>query len=107
MLKMRLGAVPDTEVKIPQPPVQSVPSVRRSSQCGEMAGPCAAYGRQTLVNVESVAVNSRLPLESTFAELYEVPYRLKANGKAILVVPSSVWLPVSTVPGTIVPVAVA
>src|SRR3954454_11816798 len=69
MLKMRLGAVPDTEVKIPQPPVHVVTSVRRSSQCGKIAGPSTAEGKQVFENVEVLEVNKRRPLESAPAEV--------------------------------------
>src|SRR3954447_11857015 len=69
MLKMRLGAVPETEVKIPQPPVHVVTSVRRSSQCGKMAGPSAGEGRQVFEKVDVLEVKSSLPLESAPADV--------------------------------------
>jgi hypothetical protein len=65
-----------------------------------------AAGRHVFVNVDVAAVNARFPFESTIALVYDVPYNPTVNGKLIGVVPSSAWLPVSVVPGTIVPAAV-
>ena len=107
MLKIRLGAVPETEVKIPHPPVQVVPSVRRSSQCGCKLGPCVAEGKQAFVNAVFDVTNCRLPLEMAFTEVYDCPYRVNGKGMAMATEQSSQALPVLTVPGTIVPVAVA
>jgi hypothetical protein len=111
MLKMRLGALPDTEVKIPHPDVNAEHPVCvlviRSSQCGKIVGPYEAIGKQVFVKSVPVVVNWALPLDDTFTLVYEDPYSDTANGMVTAVVPSSVWLPVSVVPATIVPVAVA
>src|SRR5438876_1058325 len=108
MLKIRLGALPVTEVYTPHGPgVQLVPSVRRSSQNGMIAGPVMLVeGRHSLMYCVLCVVNCRLPLELTLAVVYGVPYKVNEKGRLIVVTPSSVWLPVSSVPATTVPVAV-
>jgi hypothetical protein len=65
-----------------------------------------AAGRHVFVNVDVAAVNARFPFESTMAFVYGVPYSETVNGRLIGVVPSSTWLPVSVVPGVMVPAAV-
>src|SRR5687768_10342559 len=107
MLKMRFGALPDVEVKIPHPPVQVVPSVRRSSQCGCNDVLCVAAGKHAFVNAVFEVMNCRLPFEIAFTELKLCPYRVKGKGRAMVTEQSSQALPVLVVPGTMVPVAVA
>ena len=63
MLKMRLGAVPLTDVKTPNPLL----TVYRSSQYGKMAYMWLALGRQVLAKTEVLLPNCNVPLESTFA----------------------------------------
>src|ERR1700692_96245 len=68
MLKMRLGAGPDTEVNIPCPSALSVSS--RSDQYGAIRWVITAVGRgQSLMGVSLLLVNCRLPLDETLAEV--------------------------------------
>src|SRR5437868_10778961 len=94
---MRFGAVPLVDVKMPCP----VPFVNRSSQLGMIALLKLAYGRQTLLYWLLLVVNCILPFELTLAVLNTCPYSRTAKGRLIVVTPSSVWLPMSLVPGTI------
>ena len=96
MLKIRLGAVPDTEVKTPQPTppyvVQPVPtwSVRRSSHCGMIGMLNVAEGSgQAFVNRVLLLTNCRLPLEEMLAVVKLWPYKVYGNGSVMGVVPSS------------------
>jgi len=71
-LKIRLGAVPDTEVKIPQAPPGKAAhplcaSVRWSSQYGKIRYVRVVSGRQVFVKIETGLTNWKVPLESTFA----------------------------------------
>src|SRR5438094_10218130 len=56
MLKMRLGAAPLVDVKMPLP----APSVRRSSQYGTMASSRMAAGRPAFAYVVGLLVNGKL-----------------------------------------------
>src|SRR5438477_8893860 len=67
MLKMRLGAVPDTEVNIPCP-LSAAPSYR-SDQYGAIRSVMFSVGRQSLMAASLVLVNCRLPLDETLAEV--------------------------------------
>jgi hypothetical protein len=69
MLKMRFGALPLIDVKIPPP----TPSVRRSSQCARIAMLKAAVGRHALVKALLLLTNWMLPFELTLAEVKVVP----------------------------------
>ena len=53
---------------------------------------------------ESMVVNWALPLDDRFTELNVWLYKVKGKGSDIVVTQSSQWLPMSVVPGTIVPV---
>ena len=99
MLKMRFGAEPVVDVKMPCPaPVSS-----RSSQCGNIAKFIVVAGRHALVNVVSELLNWRLPLEIAFTVVNGVPKKLKVNGRATGLEQSSQLLPgTSTVPGSTV-----
>src|SRR5437867_2323493 len=99
MLNTRLGAVPLIEVNTPSPFAES--AVYRSSQNGKMVMLKVASGKQMLLKEALLLTNWKVPLEPTLALVKAVPYRLYVNGKVMVVTPSSVWLPVSIVPGTI------
>src|SRR5512133_3154913 len=103
MLKMRLGAEPLVEVKMPQPLAKAEQpawaSVRRSSQYGSMALFRLVAGKQAFWNAVSPLVNCRLPLELRLAVVNDWPYSANGKGSATLVIPSSIWFPVSDVPG--------
>ncbi len=60
-------------------------------------------GRQTLVKAVSVVVNCALPLDDRLTEVKVWSYKVKRKGSGMVVMQSSQWLPVSTVPGTILP----
>ena len=62
-----------------------------------------SHGRQTLVKVASVVVNCALPLDDRLIEVKVWSYNVYGNGKATVVTVSSPWLPISVVPGTILP----
>ncbi len=62
------------------------------------------HGRHWLPKAASVVVNCAFPLDERFTELNVWPYRLKGKGSDSVVMQSSQWLPMSVVPGTIVPV---
>src|SRR5712692_2309467 len=67
MLKMRLGAVPDTEVNIPWPLAAS--KLDRSSQYGKIAKLNSGFGKQVgLASLEALR-NWKVPLESTLTVL--------------------------------------
>ena len=71
ILKIRFGAIPLIDVKMPLP---ATVSVRRSSQCGIMGSVNAAAGNgQTLVNAVLLLVNCKLPFELTLAEVNGFP----------------------------------
>src|SRR5438477_582454 len=100
MLKARLGAVPVVDVNTPPT------LVIRSSQCAKIVGPAMpAVGRQSF---EYAAFpperNCAFPLLLTTTCVYCVPYSVQLNGSATVESTSSPWLPVSVVPGIIVPV---
>jgi len=81
MLKIRLGALPDTEVKIPHVPLGKpeqplCASVRWSSQYGKMLLLCMAHGRHTFVKAESTVTNCALPLDDRLMLVKLWPYRL-------------------------------
>src|SRR6478672_3611985 len=65
ILKMRAGAVPDSEVNTPQPShvSKTQPPVHRSSQCAKIALFNAAAGKQLLPPLLELPVNCKLPLE--------------------------------------------
>ena len=65
MLKMRLGATPVTEVKIPYPAWL----VSRSSQWGMMTLFMVLLGKHAFVNAVLLLVNWILPLLLTFADV--------------------------------------
>src|ERR1700719_296085 len=65
MLKMRLGAVPDTMVYIPC----AVSRSHRSDQYGAIRSVMLTVGRHSLTNVSLLLVNCRLPLDETLAEV--------------------------------------
>jgi len=69
MLKMRFGADPLVDIKIPSVP----PDKLRSSQCGEIRLFIPDAGRQLFVRAEFELVNCRLPLELAFTLLNVVP----------------------------------
>ena len=75
MLKIRLGALPVVEVKIPQPVHVSPPqapavgSVHWSVHSGKIVK-SLIHGRQTETQLISVVTNWALPLELTFTPLY-------------------------------------
>src|SRR4051812_3325612 len=101
MLKMRLGATPVVEVKIPLEP----PSVRRSSQWAQMVGPVkVVLGRHALAYAVVLLTNWMLPLLERLAVLYELPYIEKAKGRVRGVTVSSPWLPASSSVWTMEPV---
>jgi len=105
---MRFGADPVMEVKIPHVPPAHVPvSVLRSSQYGKIVYVNPVAGKQVLLKVEPLAMNCALPLESRSTLEKVWSYSLTGKGSAKVVKQSSQWLPVSVVPATIVPVAVA
>lgn len=52
-------------------------------------------------------LNSAVPFGDRFTPVKDWSYRRKLKGKVTKVVPSSVWLPVSNVPATMVAVPVA
>src|SRR5437588_4297759 len=76
-----------------------------SSQCGMMAYPSAWEGRHSLPLSGALPLNCKSPFELTFTSVKFLSYRRYVNGSVTEVVQSSQWLPISTVPGTIVPVA--
>ena len=51
-----------------------------------------------------MVVNCALPLDDRFTEVNVWLYKVKEKGSDIVVTQSSQWLPMSVVPGTIVPV---
>src|SRR3954463_5404320 len=106
MLNTRLGALPDTEVKMPHPLANAEQPdcalVIRSSCCPKIALLKLAFGRQ-VPRLAALLENCRLPFEPTFAVVNGCPYRLYVKGSAIPVVQSSQWLPVSLVPATMLP----
>jgi hypothetical protein len=57
---------------------------------------------QPWVSEDELPMRFKAPLELRFATLKVCPYTLTGNGKAILVLQSSQWFPVSVVPGMIV-----
>ena len=59
MLKMRLGAVPLTDVNMPNPLLTKY----RSSQYGQMVSLWAVHGRHWLVKAVSLVRNWALPLD--------------------------------------------
>ena len=63
-------------------------------------------GRQPFEGSGLLLPNCRLPLELTFALAKLWSYKAKLKGRAIEVVQSSQWLPVSVVPATMLPVPV-
>src|SRR5512147_1904409 len=72
MLKMRLGALPEVEVKTPHTPPglpeqPACASVRRSSHNPKIALLWGASGRQALVNGEMALVNCSEPFDDTVA----------------------------------------
>src|SRR3954468_10159746 len=97
MLKILLGALPVVDVKMPLPAA----SVRRSSQCARITLLNVVVGRHALDHWLLVLLNCTLPFELKLALLNTWPYSLTLKGSDIAVTPSSVWLPMSTVPGTI------
>src|ERR1043165_1621180 len=107
MLNTRFGAVPVVDVKIPLPLAPS--TVYKSSQNGNIVGPViwvpGVPSGQSLVyaagNVPVGVPNCRSPLLETLAFVYCPPKKVTGNGSVIAVSPSSTWLPVSSVPGTI------
>ena len=110
MLKMRLGAVPLTEVNMPQPPVGHVPptpSVLRSSQYGKMVYVMPVAGRQVLMYSEAPVGKCALPLESRPTPVKVWSYSWKGKGSTTSVTQSSHALPMLTVPATMVAVPVA
>ena len=72
---MRLGALPDTDVNIPQPPVKSKQPepapvwVLRLSQNGAIACAKLPLGRQLFEPPTTLDINCKLPLEETLALL--------------------------------------
>src|SRR5882757_3580188 len=101
MLNMRLGAVPDTEVKTPQFPPGKLEqplrpkSVRMSCHTGKMVksyGPMfGGAGRQAVTKPPGSfgTTKSMRPLELTFTLLKVWSYNWKENGKATTVSTSS------------------
>jgi len=69
MLKMRFGAEPLVDVKIPSVP----PDKLRSSQCGEMRLFIPDAGRQLFVRAEFELVNCKLPFDDALTLLNVVP----------------------------------
>ena len=70
---MRLGELPLTEVKTPQPPVGQLVKaavVFRSSQCAKMAALAATSGRQPLLKVESPFWKSSWAYSPDVRQLY-------------------------------------
>ena len=59
---------------------------------------------QAFVNRVLLLTNWRFPLDEMLADVKLCPYKVYEKGNVMAVVPSSAWLPVSVVPGTIVPV---
>jgi hypothetical protein len=72
MLKMRLGAVPLTDVKMPNPLLTKY----RSSQYGKIVKLWVVHGRQVLVNAVSVVTNWALPLDDRLTLVKVMPYKL-------------------------------
>src|SRR5688572_634646 len=75
--------------------------VSRLSHKAKMAKLKSARGRQWLFPEALLLRNCRLPLELTLAVVNVWSYSRTGNGKAIAVVQSSQWLPVSVMPGMI------
>jgi hypothetical protein len=85
MLKMRLGAVPLTDVNMPKPLFTKY----RSSQYGKMVKLWVVHGRHWLVKAVSVVMNWALPLDDRFTLVKFVPYKLYVKGNAMVVTVSS------------------
>src|ERR1043166_492617 len=66
MLKMRLGAVPDTDVNTPCPFSASISY--RSSQYGAIRSVRTKLGRQSFMNAASAPANCRLPFDEILTE---------------------------------------
>lgn len=54
-------------------------------------------------NAVSVVINCALPLDDRLIEVKVWPYKVNGNGSATVDTVSSPWLPMSVVPGTMVP----
>src|SRR4051812_35446078 len=102
-LKLRLGAVPVTEVKIPSFGNVRL-SVRRSPWKARIApGKFASGNGQAAPNGDAEAPKTKLPLEEAWNAVPAgkvVPKMVTGKGIAISVATSSPWLPMSVVPGT-------
>ncbi len=64
-------------------------------------------GRQVFWYSPIALANSAVPFGDNVTPVNDWSYRRNENGRVMKVVPSSVWLPISNVPGTIVAVPVA
>lgn len=56
-----------------------------------------------MVKALSVVINWALPLDDRLIEVKVWPYKVKGKGSARVVTVSSPWLPMSVVPGTMLP----
>jgi hypothetical protein len=72
MLKMRFGAVPLIDVKMPNPLFTRY----RSSQYGKIVKLWLVHGRHWLVKVVSVVVNCALPLDDRLTDVKAWPYKV-------------------------------
>src|SRR5437868_15539215 len=80
-MNVRVGALPETAVKMPSPAWL----VTRSSKYGKTDGPKVLVGRQTLLKSVRLLVNWTLPLELTLALVYGVPYKEIGKGSESVV----------------------
>ena len=62
-----------------------------------------SHGRHILVKAVSVVVNCALPLDDRLMLVKLWSYKVNGNGNATVVTVSSPWLPISVVPGTMLP----
>jgi hypothetical protein len=100
MLKMRLGAAPLIEVKMPHP----AQLVVRSSQYGRIPKLKAALGTQVLLAGLALPPKPIVPFEPSITRENRASYRVDGKGRFIAVEQLSQWFPMSVVPGTTVPV---
>ena len=114
MLKIRFGATPVVDVKMPQPlakveqpdrPVSVIRSCHKPKIVLSYGPTFGGAGRQLVTYPPgSLSVTkSRRPFELALTVLYVWPYNVNGNGSATAVSQSSQWLPVSVVPATMLP----
>ena len=112
MLKMRLGAVPETEVKMPQPlakfeqpspyDVCAIVAPERENRVVKRTYVGGA-GKQADAKPPGSLIHHKIepPIGVHVHTVKGLIVERNENGKATNVSPSSMWLPVSVSPGTI------